>query len=375
MPGGGGIGLPDGPTGGPGGGGIGLPDDDVGGADCAPPPPPPPPPDGRSADWRRDASPPPGAGACGRGADGRGGRGPRAAGAAGASERPGRAAGASGRGARAAGASGRGARAAGASGSGRAGRGGFSLPDEVTRRPGGAGGRGWPGGGPGGPGGRGEPGGGMGRPERAAAGRSRAGAAPPPPLPGPPAPPAAGRAGAGVGSDGGADVSAGAGSGAGAGRGSATSGAGAAGSAAAGARVSPFSGRSGRPLAAPDLEVTWLPEDALPPDALTGAGDSDGCSGRVRPSRLARRRTRSAWASSMPDECVLTPMPNRRHRSRASLFVSPSSLASSWTRIFAAKLSLTSPSSFDGRDARTWWRDRGPLFSRTPVYRDERPSR
>ena len=76
MPGGGGIGLPDDDTGGPGGGGIGLPDEDVGGAAGSPP-------DGRSADWRRDPSPPGGVGACGRGADGRGGRGPRAAGASG----------------------------------------------------------------------------------------------------------------------------------------------------------------------------------------------------------------------------------------------------------------------------------------------------
>jgi hypothetical protein len=78
---------------------------------------------------------------------------------------------------------------------------------------------------------------------------------------------------------------------------------------------------------------------------------SVGCSWRTRPSRSARRRTRSACASSIPEECVFTPMPSAKQRSRHSLFVSPSSLASSWTRIFAAKFFLTSPSSY--RWART----------------------
>ncbi len=40
----------------------------------------------------------------------------------------------------------------------------------------------------------------------------------------------------------------------------------------------------------------------------------------------------------MLDEWVLTPMPSERHRSRHSLFVSPSSFASSCTRSFAAKI-------------------------------------
>ena len=67
---------------------------------------------------------------------------------------------------------------------------------------------------------------------------------------------------------------------------------------------------------------------------------SSGCSSRTRPSRWALRRTRSAWASSMLDEWVFTPMPRPSQRSRASLLVSPSSFASSWTRIFAAKCLL-----------------------------------
>src|SRR5690606_37604469 len=84
--------------------------------------------------------------------------------------------------------------AAGRSGAGRGERGGFSLPDDVTRRPGAPGRGGGPGGGPGG---RGEPGGGIGRPERAAAGRSR-GACPP----SPPGLAGAGRGGAGLGASG-----------------------------------------------------------------------------------------------------------------------------------------------------------------------------
>ena len=73
-------------------------------------------------------------------------------------------------------------------------------------------------------------------------------------------------------------------------------------------------------------------------EPLTDFLGSSGCSSRTRPSRRALRRTRSAWASSTPEEWVFTPMPNPTHRSRASLFVRPSSFASSWTRIFPAKV-------------------------------------
>jgi hypothetical protein len=59
-----------------------------------------------------------------------------------------------------------------------------------------------------------------------------------------------------------------------------------------------------------------------------GAGSS-GETGRRRPSASALRRTRSAWASSIDEEWLFTPMPSDRARSSASLFVSPSSLASS----------------------------------------------
>jgi hypothetical protein len=61
---------------------------------------------------------------------------------------------------------------------------------------------------------------------------------------------------------------------------------------------------------------------------LAGAGSS-GWTGRRRPSASALRRTRSAWASSMEEEWLLTPMPRDNASSRPSLFVSPSSLASS----------------------------------------------
>lgn len=59
-----------------------------------------------------------------------------------------------------------------------------------------------------------------------------------------------------------------------------------------------------------------------------GAGSS-GCTARTRPSRSALRRTRSAWASSIDEEWLLTPIPSPIERSSASLFVSPSSFASS----------------------------------------------
>jgi len=56
---------------------------------------------------------------------------------------------------------------------------------------------------------------------------------------------------------------------------------------------------------------------------------SSGETARRSPSLSAFRRTRSAWASSIEEEWLFTPMPNARQRSRASLFVRPSSRASS----------------------------------------------
>lgn len=70
---------------------------------------------------------------------------------------------------------------------------------------------------------------------------------------------------------------------------------------------------------------------------FSGLGSS-GCSSRTRPSRSARRRTRSACASMIDDEWLFTSMPMTRQRSTASLLVRPSSLASSWTRMFFGNL-------------------------------------
>lgn len=61
---------------------------------------------------------------------------------------------------------------------------------------------------------------------------------------------------------------------------------------------------------------------------------SGGCSSRIKPSRCALRRTRSACASTMLEEWLFTPIPNASVNSRVSLLVSPSSRASSYTRIF-----------------------------------------
>jgi hypothetical protein len=58
---------------------------------------------------------------------------------------------------------------------------------------------------------------------------------------------------------------------------------------------------------------------------LAGAAGSSGWTGRRRPSRSAFLRARSAWASSMDEEWLFTPIPRDRHRSSASLLVSPSS--------------------------------------------------
>jgi len=124
---------------------------------------------------------------------------------------------------------------------------------------------------------------------------------------------AGGRAGAGSGRGAGASTRAGSATGAGAG------GAGSATGARAAAGAAPFF-------------VT-----------LVGFAGSSGWTSRTRPSRSALRRTRSACASSMLEECVLTPIPSDPQRSSVSLFVIPSSLASSCTRFFAAKF-LFSPS-------------------------------
>ncbi|MHB1961291.1 MAG: hypothetical protein ACYCVC_03025 [Acidimicrobiales bacterium] len=63
--------------------------------------------------------------------------------------------------------------------------------------------------------------------------------------------------------------------------------------------------------------------------AVVAATGSSGCTGRRSPSASALRRTRSAWASSIDEEWLFTPMPSATQRSSASLLVSPSSRPSS----------------------------------------------
>jgi hypothetical protein len=62
---------------------------------------------------------------------------------------------------------------------------------------------------------------------------------------------------------------------------------------------------------------------------FAGGSGSSGCTGRRNPSRSAFLRARSAWASSMDEEWLFTPIPRDRQRSSASLLVKPSSCASS----------------------------------------------
>ena len=66
---------------------------------------------------------------------------------------------------------------------------------------------------------------------------------------------------------------------------------------------------------------------------LAGASGSSGWTSRTSPSRSALRRTRSAWASTTLEEWLFTPIPSATHRSKVSLFVRPSSRASSYTRM------------------------------------------
>lgn len=73
----------------------------------------------------------------------------------------------------------------------------------------------------------------------------------------------------------------------------------------------------------------------LPP--FFSAAGSSGWVSRTRPSRSALRRTRSACASTMLDEWLFTPIPSAAQRSSVSLFVSPSSRANSYTRMFGGK--------------------------------------
>jgi hypothetical protein len=83
----------------------------------------------------------------------------------------------------------------------------------------------------------------------------------------------------------------------------------------------------------PSSASTFFTAAFLAAAFLTGFSSS-GCASRFNPSLTAFRRTRSACASSIEDDTPLTSMPIVFERSSASLFVRPSSFASSAIRIF-----------------------------------------
>ena len=91
-------------------------------------------------------------------------------------------------------------------------------------------------------------------------------------------------------------------------------------------------------LTAADSPTADSPAANLAAAFLTGL-TSWGCWGRVRPSRSARRRTRSACCSIMVEEWVFAPTPRALERSIISALVIPSSLASSCIRMFFDKTS------------------------------------
>ena len=68
--------------------------------------------------------------------------------------------------------------------------------------------------------------------------------------------------------------------------------------------------------------------------ALAALAATSGCTSRRRPSASARRRMRSACASSIDAEGLEAPIPSFWARPSSSLLVRPSSLESSCTRIF-----------------------------------------
>ncbi len=85
---------------------------------------------------------------------------------------------------------------------------------------------------------------------------------------------------------------------------------------------------------------------------------SSGCSGRVRPSRSARRRRRSACASMMVEDWLFASTPIAPVSASISVFVIPSSFASSCTRMFFAK----TRSAFHRRRRDGTCPDNRPLF-------------
>jgi hypothetical protein len=88
------------------------------------------------------------------------------------------------------------------------------------------------------------------------------------------------------------------------------------------------------PTGASATTVVVDPLDALALVAFETLAASSGTTTRRRPSASARRRMRSAWASSMEAEGLDAPIPSFWASASNSLLVSPSSLESSCTRIF-----------------------------------------
>ena len=77
---------------------------------------------------------------------------------------------------------------------------------------------------------------------------------------------------------------------------------------------------------------TWVVPEAF--TVFAGLTATSGTITRRSPSASARRRMRSAWASSMDAEGLEAPMPSFWASASNSLLVKPSSLESSCTRIF-----------------------------------------
>ena len=112
---------------------------------------------------------------------------------------------------------------------------------------------------------------------------------------------------------------------------------GAAGTATGAAGSTAAAGSAGSAGAAGSASSTTAGSSSGSGSSISSISTTGGGGGLSRPSRSALRRTRSAWASTMLEEWDLTPMLSAKQSSSVSWLVSPSSLASSWTRIFPGK--------------------------------------
>lgn len=200
------------------------------------------------------------------------------------------------------------------------GGGGIGRPDELSGRPGG---------------------GGIGRPDELSGGRVDA-----PPSPSVPAPRWVGRIVVGPSGEA-ARVGTGLGAAArlrttlGASGAVSTRGAGGAGTSAGAGGAATREVRAGAGVATATSRAGVVTDDSLVAavvftafSALTALVASSGWTSRRNPSVSARRRIRSAWASSIEAEGLEAPMPSFWASPSNSLLVIPSSLESSCTRIF-----------------------------------------